>query len=324
MDSMQNLLAAIAIIVALVGPVLGAPARSGGSPIPAAAQSAGYTLNTFSVQSNFTSATVDVGITYSSGYKWYFWNFFGISPSAADTTLNTNGTLTTFSPVANANASIATVGKIGSGPGFVGTAFGGGAYFEAEISFNPYAVNTANGWPAVWHMALEHLISSAGVQWTGQTTGYSHFIEVDDFEFDLNSLTKYGGSLHDWYGIYDVTCPPNFCNITTSSTISTKNVPSGTDWTIFHRIGMLWVPATALVNGTVSFYFDDIQMGSPVSYSQFTTQSPPPTSMTTWTYGVIDNQHIPVIIGSGPLANGAITVKSVNVWQSSAANNLTN
>ena len=83
---------------------------------------------------------------------------------------------------------------------------------------------------------------------------------------------------------------------------------------------MLWIPATASVDGTVTFYFDGVSSGS-FSYSQFTTQAPPPTAQP-WAGGVIDSQHLALILGNGSAAR--MQIQAVNVWQASTAGNVTN
>ena len=42
--------------------------------------------------------------------------------------------------------------------------------------------------------------------------------------------------------------------------------------------------------------------------------------MTPWTFGILDQQHVVLILGTGP--GEPMTIESVNVWQASAANNL--
>jgi len=59
-------------------------------------------------------------------------------------------------------------------------------------------------------MALEHMAYFEGRQWPGQPEGYDHFIEPDFFEYDIWRFAPhntYGGATHDWYGIYNKTCP---------------------------------------------------------------------------------------------------------------------
>jgi len=95
--------------------------------------------------------------------------------------------------------------------------------------------------------------------------------------------------------------------------------PSNIDWTQYHKIGFLWVPATSSTNGSATYYLDRQQMGDAATWAQFTGQSPPPTGQP-WTFGILDSQHLAIMIGTG--TNQPMTVQSVNVWQASAAGNL--
>lgn len=320
----SRLLAALILTLALGG-AAEAAARRGGTPVPAAATAAGYKTLTFSTMV-FNTSNVDMSKTYASGFQWYPWNFFGATPDATTVTLNSNGSTTLLGNATISQGILATAGKLPSSPFFVGTAFGGGFYVEAELSFRASTVNTAKGWPSWWSMAIEHLDQQTTTdQWAGQAPGYEHFIEYDFFEYDTAFLTvpnQYGGTLHDWFGIFNSTCPPAYCAVTTPFSTANRVVPAGTDFALFHRYGALWIPATGSANGMLAFFFDDVQIGPATLYSQFTTQAPPPTLTTPWTWGVIDQQHLALILGAG--TSSPVTVRSVHAWQASAANNLTN
>jgi hypothetical protein len=322
----RSLLTALILSVALLcSQADAAPSwRSGGSRIPAPARGAGYTVNTFSTESSFTSGNVDMGLTYASGYQWYFWNFFDDAPDSSGTTLESNGTASVFQT--SSNATLVSAAQISSAPYFVGTAFGGGGYFEAEIAFDPKVSNASLAWPAWWMMSLEHLYDFAAgngnEQWPGQVAGYSHFMEVDTFEYDRTGQPyDYGGTLHDWFGLYNVTCPGGYCGVDSDFNASTAKTPIGTDWTILHRLAVLWIPATSIAQGSYTFYFDDIAVAGPFTYSQYTSQGPPPTTSTPWTFGIGDQQHLVLILGSGW---SPLLVRSVNVWQASSAGNIHN
>jgi hypothetical protein len=289
-----------------------------GPPIPAQARAVGYTLNTFSANRNFNTSTADMSRTYSSGFQWYIWNFFGPPPSSSTTTLNADGSATILSSAYN--GTLVSAAKIPSSPYYVGTAFGGGGYFEAEISFDSAAVNMKKGHPSFWTMAIEHLDGDHGDQWAGQAAGYVHYLEMDIFEYDSlggSAPNNYGAAAPEYWGGYGLTCPPSSCRNVNASAIFT---PPGTDWSLWHKVGLLWIPATSTTNGTLTFYFDDIPYKT-LKYSQFTTQPPVPTRHP-WALGIVDQQHFPLIIGSGP--DTPINVRSVNVWQATAANNITN
>ena len=180
------------------------------------------------------------------------------------------------------------------------------------ISFN-------GGWPAWWALAYAGTISPTPDQWSGQAAGYRHNVETDFMEY-LSTTTpaSYGGTLHDWYGIYNVTCGAGLCQVASQN--NNRIPPPIQDLTQFHKYGFLWVPATVSTSGYAKFYFDDIQLGNTITWTQFTNQSPPPTSSTSWTFGILDYQQLVLILGTGP--GQPMTVKSVKVWQTNTSSNL--
>jgi len=305
------------------GAVAQAAAHSGigvNAPLPAAA--AGFKTLTFSTMSNFRTGTVDMGLTQKSGYQWYFCNLYGTKASSATTTLNADGSVTFASFANNANCGMTSITQTYTAPYFKGTAFGGGAYFEATLAFNPATINTATGWPSWWTMSVEHLNGDHGDQWPGQATGYTHFMEPDIFEANLGPYglpaNVYNGSMHDWYGVWNKTCSA-FCQVSSSWNTNVRYVPSGTNFNNYHRYGLLWVTATATTPGSFTYYFDGVQVGPKVTYTKYTGQAPKPTTSTPWTFGEVDQQHLVLILGTG--ASTPMKVQSVQVWQASAAGN---
>ncbi|MDR3711009.1 MAG: hypothetical protein P4L33_22125 [Capsulimonadaceae bacterium] len=312
------------------------------APAPPQAAAAGYVVNTFS--STFTSQTVDVGHTFKPGYQWYASRWYYNTPTdAASIALGSDGTIVLDSDgtrAGNNNAQISTfsVPDSGSGSvsGLVGTAFGGGGYFEATLAFDPAAVfkasallgSSAAGWPSWWGMSAEHLAGMpAGQYWyyydpSEADHAYAHFAETDFFEYDVatsNNPLAWGGNMADWFGKW--TKSAGYSSVQTPWANKLMNVPSGTDFRQFHKYGYLWAPATTNENGYAKYYFDGREVGSqPVTWSQYQGQAPPASSSTPWTQGILDQQHIGLILGSG--VNEPMTVKSVNVWQRSANQNI--
>lgn len=291
---------------------------------PSAVTAAGYTTETFATVSNFTPQTVDMNLTDAPGYQWYFFNFFGQAATSALTTLNADGSVTTAAFTNNSNATMSSAAQISAAPYFRGTAFGGGGYFEATLSFDAAAVNTSTGWPSWWTMSLEHLSGLSTQQWKGQASGYDHFIEPDIFEADLGSgyPNAYGGNVHDWYGAWNSKACPSYCNVQLPFSTVVRTVPSTTNFSSYHRYGLLWIPATASKKGSLTYYFDGVQVGPSTTYSQFSTQKPVPSSSTPWTFGVVDQQHLVLILGAG--ASTPMQVQSVTVWQASTKSNMHN
>ena len=301
-----------------------------GPVAPSQAKAAGYTSETFS--STFAESTVDTTNSQKSGFDWYLGQFFGgAATPASDLTFNSDGTLTFDGAGTSSNAGINTAAPSTDAAGWVGLAFGGGAYFEATYSFNPAdtIATGGDGWPSWWAMAIEHLAGLPSEQWSGQAAGYDHFIETDFFEYDVWSFSphnEYGGAMHDWYGIYESTCGGGYCNVSNSSGGGTSfsdfvvETPTTTDFTTYHAFGFLWVPATGTTKGTATYYFDGKATNDVVTWSQYTGSESPPPGSAPWTFGVLDQQHLVLILGTG--GKEPMRLKSVVVWQKSAADNL--
>ena len=134
-------------------------------------------------------------------HDWYLREFFGY-PTTAASCLSIDAGILSINCGGNYNYQLATAGPAATAQGWIGHAWGGGAYFEAQLAFDPTL--TSSGWPAFWSMAIQHLAGKAADQWPGQPTGFDHFIEVDFFEYDTvgSSVHSYGGAMHDWFGSY--------------------------------------------------------------------------------------------------------------------------
>jgi len=104
-------------------------------------------------------------------------------------------------------------------------------------------------------------------------------------------------------------------------------LPAPVDFSQWHRYGLLWIPATPQAKGSLTYFFDGRQIGPPIVWTQFQGQAPvsPIKAVgpaTPWAFGVIDRQHLVLILGSG--ASTPLRVKQVVVWQASAAADLRN
>lgn len=285
------------------------------APPPAAA--AGYNKLTF-YSNGFSSSTIDLEMTYACGFQWYISNLFNTDPSVNNAAINGDNSVTLNSTLpGNFNIQITSAGLVGGS--WVGVSFGGGAYFEATYKFNPSGFNYLNGHPSFWTMSIEHLLTISGPQWPGQAANYDHFAEVDFFEY--NSPPNYTGSVLDWYGIHGTTCSPNYCNVN-NGVLNRRIVPNGFDYNVYHKYGVLWVPATSSTNGSLTWYLDDVAIGTSVQWNQYTTQLPPPAAYPpiSWTFGIMDNQHFPLLLGT--IDGGPMTVSSVRVFQKNSSGNL--
>ncbi len=273
----------------------------------------------------FDSLTsIDVHRSQSPAFKWYTTPFFvpGSQKFAPSLITINNGILTLEgAPNGTGDGMIATAAPAKNLQGWVGRVFGGGAYFEAKIAFDPATVDTKNGWPSFWSMSIEHMAGKGEDQWQGLAKGYSHFIEDDFFEYDIASFhgqNSYGVTMHDWYGIWKKTCPPAFCQINTTSAGGSKFnnsaiMPSqDIDWTKFHVIGQLWVPSNKTNStGYVQNYFDGIPT-SKVSWDMSGNPIHPPQ------FSIMDTSHLVVILSTG--IKQPLHVDWVRVWQLGTTN----
>lgn len=314
------------LAIAAIGVALtGLATKAASDCVPAPARNAGYRLETFS--SDFTTSTLDTGATYRSGFNWYLMNFWGMPPMApSGYRLNRSGSITLTGRTGYQNGGglnqLSTAGNL-DGSNWVGTAFGGGFYAEATFKFNPALVNTANGWPAFWADAVENAMDlEAGLQWPGQPPGYNQFAETDFFEYYPHPgepQNDYTMTMHDWYGIWNQTCPGGWCDANTNDS-DVRTAPPDTDWMLYHRVGFLWVASKNGVPGYVQSYFDRVPVGPQVEWSPFTGQPPPPGSGVDWTFGITDQDHFVLFLDTG--LNQNFTIRSVKVWQASSAGNI--
>lgn len=289
---------------------------------PAHAASVGYNINTFS--SHFDDSTVDLRSSGKPTFQWYPWQLFGHRANTNAITLNSDGSLTLQGDTTGPNGEITTAAPAANGAGFVGTAFGGGAYIEAVFRFDPADVARQNskGWPSFWSLAAEGSVLQGANQWPGQPSGFQHQIEADFFEYLLlpyhERPNAYGASMHDWYGVRNITCK-GLCQQGMPPSIGKRLAPPDIDFTRYHRYGFLWVPATGTHMGYARFYLDGQPVGPDQQWTTFTGQAPPPTGQT-WAFGILDQQHLVLILGTG--VGEPMTVQSVNVWQNSTSQNL--
>ncbi|MCL2468830.1 MAG: hypothetical protein FWF24_01175 [Alphaproteobacteria bacterium] len=294
-------------------------AKEGDLP-PIAAQDAGYIVKTF--DSTFTAAEVDFKDTRQSGFKWYVGRFFKWKPTPEDYFgTHEDGALLIKTGFGNSNMEIATAAKAKGSRNWLGRAFGGGGYFEAELAFDPQDVRKPDrkGWPSFWAMSLEHLAQLPQKQWEGQGKGYEHFIEVDIFEYLFEDSEEdryiYSATMHDWHGVWKQTCPQmGFCDHRLLWKQSKRRVPKGTDFTSYHKYGFLWIPATEKTKGSAQFFFDSKPIGVLTTWSLYENQPPSPYKKA-WTMGILDRHHLVLALGTG--IDQPMRVRSVKVWQKS-------
>jgi hypothetical protein len=293
--------------------------------LPAAVRDAGYSINTLSTTS-FTAGNLDLGETHADTFTWYPWNIF----SATDTSAivpNADGTLLLKGDTSGPNGEIATIARK-SGGGLVGNAFGGGAYFEATFSFDPGTVVDAgfHGWPSWWSLPVDGITGAPGAWWNGDAaSNYHNSVEQDFFEFDVDKspFLSWGTTMHDWYGIQNVTCD-KYCDWHTTSAENLRTEPAGTDFTKQHSIGYLWIPATATTKGSRMSFFDRVPIGEVAQWDKWVNAAEPDgqvpaTPQPPWALSAVDEDHYFLILGTG--VDEPMTVSKVEVWQASTADN---
>lgn len=297
---------------------------SSAAGVPAQAAAVGYNTQTF-------------GPTVGLGSNWFNWNFYGSGAQAAGATGSNGGNLL-LTGIENDNygATIASAQQIAGGNGWNGSAFGGGGYFEATLSFTgqgpgPYP----NGGPAFWLLDIEHLSQGPyNIVWPAGPSGCIDYFEVDAMEYDTGDTYGYQNGIATWYNSYDGSCRGATYNPNTQIPGAAGGVltPTGTDFTQPHRYGLLWVPATGsgdttYTQGYMKFYFDGVQVGTTFTWNYYdptltaTYPALPPVNGSSAMSGM-DYRHMTLILGTG--TSQPMTVYGVNVWQKSGASNLSN
>lgn len=191
-----------------------------------------------------TNPTLPLG-----GANWAPFTFFGVTWQNIVVVQNANGSLTlnTGNMGDNYGGQLCSAVFDATQQDYMrGHAFGGGAFFEATLSFTGAPSTTG---VSFWSNDIESMAgSSAGDftlrQWPGQVAGYGDWIEFDFPEFNTGNATQYGQGIHNWYS--------NVANtdVNTGSYpgfVSPVTVPPGTDFSQPHKYGFLWVPATGSI-----------------------------------------------------------------------------
>ena len=292
---------------------------TGSAPSPAAA--VGYNTQTFG-----PATTLAANPTLPlAGANWAPFTFFGVPWMNIVVTTNADGSLTM------------TTGNMGDSYGgqlctavydatqtdyFRGVAFGGGAFFEATISFTGTPNITG---VSFWANDIESMAGGSEGdltrrQWPSQAAGYGDWIELDFPEFDTGSATQYGQGIHNFYGTAG--SPQDVNTGSYPGFVSPITVPGGTDFSQPHKYGFLWVPATASAQGSAQWFFDDVQVGTTVHWNQYNAANAPPPVQGTSAYSIMDTRHFALILGLGSSSN-PMTIHAVSVWQASASSNKT-
>ena len=296
------------------------PTGSSASFDPTKPAASGYEL-VFDDEFNDLSS-IDLAYTKASGYNWYLTSSLHANqPTPANNFSVNNGILTIAQSTYNFNWAMAsaetTGGQAGTAPwqqGWHGHVFGGGAFFEARLRFDPSLFRPATGTPAFWSDGVEGIVQYAGPNWPPTGSNYIHLVENDFFEFFGGG--NYAATLHDW--LYSPSCSIYGCNI--------SNAPGGgsqfannmitmaqVDWTQFHVIAQLWVAGSG-GTGYVQNYIDGVAVAK-TWWSDSSSDLVPPSGYNV--FNMMDKEHLMLILGSGQ--NQPMDVDWVHVWQLPAA-----
>jgi hypothetical protein len=296
---------------------------------------AGYLQNTFHVEA-FDTTNVDMNLTRNSGFQFYLnGTTFYPDTKPSHVSLNADGSVTLTGSNIGDGVGSSTISSVGCNIGgedvsdWKGTAFGGGAYFEATLSFDPdniNGVNGANGFPAWWADPVEHIAESSvnSDNWKNQPQWFVHFTELDFFEYNAweqdGCLYTYNGTVIDWSGIWTGS---NYPTVLQNSHNRRIQLPPTVDFSQPHRYGFLWVPAAPAIPGYFQWYFDGLPTSARVSYDYYDPINPPPPpaeASSPWLYGVADSHHYQLFLN--PDGRGSLTIHALDVWQASGAGNI--
>ena len=270
-------------------------------PIPSPAFSHGFTNRVFF--DDFTSInTIDINNTKSVGYNWYTNNswtsasypWVTLAPTSSSDISIADGVLRLANDASGIGECLNSAVQADNASGYIGTVFGGGAYFEARISYDSTLSKlTSTGTPAFWTLAIEYLVGNA-----------SEFAEIDVFEAiptGSDGMVRIQSTLHDWAA--------NNKNPVVITSITGQ--PVG-----FHIYGLLWVPASKNGStGLIEMYYDGTLVASTVTnYSSSAGAIPSfEPSNPNGVFSIVDSQHFPLILGCG--TNWPMNIDWVKVYQ---------
>jgi UDP-glucuronate decarboxylase len=187
---------------------------------------------------------------------------------------------------------------------FIGNVWGGGAYFEVRMKFNPLLGAGVTGGLGAYLFSIEHIyfdLFPYDAQFPGQARGYAHFAELDIMELaglssrnDYVGKTGFQGTLHDWSGVYDGAPTYRGWQFDLYN-INSLHTAGAVDWKQFHTYGALWVPQAGSSPGYVRWFFDDRPLGS--VYWLGPMRSPPQISKDKQYKGVPIDQSTPLRAG---------------------------
>lgn len=298
------------------------------TPVPAVCVASGQTTLTFASDFAGGHGDFDTDMTYHSGFHWYRWNFLNVKPDPARSYIKPGGGLVVSAHDGGFQGHVTSAARIAGAPGFVGTAFGGGACIAVTLRFKPDRQASLPGHPSFWTMSLEHLLDNGADQWPGMPQAYKHFVEWDIFEYYKAPEPQFLSSWIDWYGYYILEkgnsramrgCVRPYCKKAGSFVNNVSAFPNGLDWNNWQQIIGLWVPKNSTQHGYIQVFLN----GRPISVRK-EWDSMSKSAMreeALLNFSSLDSQHQVLVISSGSLP---MEIASVNVWQKNADSNMHN
>lgn len=300
----------------------GAPALA---EVPPPCLAVGYKLKTLDSDFARGSQAFDEDGSYQPGFQWYRWNWFNVRPNKQLSHRDSDGSISAQGDFGGHVVSAAMSSKA---PGFVGTAFGGGACIEVKLKFDPRPRGSNEAHPSFWAMSKEHLDSSGADRWPGKDSAFTHFAEWDILEYYKVSPPGFLSSWIDWYGPYiphgefrvgEQVCSRPFCKRARSFTPDSAAFSESIDWNEWQTVTGVWVPASADHPGCIQTFLN----GRPIApaYCWKSPLAQRERIEEFLDFSVIDRHHMVLVISSG---NSPIFVRSVRVYQQSERDNLSN
>lgn len=292
---------------------------------PDPCRAGGFEVKTFDSQLGGSGKAFDDAGSYRPGYHWYRWNWFNVTPKKHLSRMHSDGSL---SAQGGFDGALVSAARSPEPPGFVGTAFGGGACVKIVLRFSPLRIAPSEGHPSFWAMSKEHLDGSGDDRWPGKSADFTHFAEWDILEYYKAAPPGFLSSWIDWFGPYiregevkfeGQTCRRPFCKRAASFVPVPGAFPGSTNWDEWQTVTGVWTPATAVRPGCIQTFLNDI----PIAPRQcWKSLAAPRERMEEYLdFSVIDRHHMTLVISSGRLP---IFVRSVEVYQESARDNLAN
>ena len=240
------------------------------------------------------AGAMDLKDTKQPGFSFYLSRPFGWPVTSPDSIAVKEGILSIRNPVNKAQYDIASAAPLGGGK-WVGFAHRGAAYFEASIAFNPEdmgRVPEKGGFPAFWTMSAEHLFGT----FQEEMKNPYEYLEIDFMEWNStwHAPEAYLQCIHHYVlenGLSRTqSFPKDFISDTQGKVIRNLGSP---DWRSFNTFGILWIPGDR-----IDTYFNN-QLVRSVKVKDYPE------------IGVGNDQHFPVILGSGHFP---MRVDWVRVW----------